>query len=135
MSEMFFTITDTLSKAFPDKSLRAVEAQKYATVTLVWLKEKRNHEHFNSFWEYLLNKHSDFGVEEPTLPRKQRAPICLDEASTSTHHDDKPRDMYRRLYFEIADKLTGEIERRFDSLTFSLYSKVETVLLKPLQEN
>ena len=31
-------------------------------------------------------------------------------------------------YFEIVAKLKGEIERRFDSPTFSLYSKVETVL-------
>ena len=38
--------------------------------------------------------------------------------------------MYHRLYFEIVDKLIGEIERRFDSPTFYLYSKVETVLTK-----
>ena len=66
-------------------------------------------------------------MEEPTLPHKGRAPTCLGEASGSTHHD-TPRDMYRRLYFEIVAKLKGEIERRFDSPTFSLYySKVETV--------
>ena len=130
VSEKFFTITDTLSKAVQRKYLCAVEAQTYATLTLKCLKEERNDEHFNSLWEDLLVKCPEFGVEEPTLPRQQRAPICLDEASISTHHDDTPRDMYHRLYFEIVDKLTGEIERRFDSPTFSLYSKVETVLTK-----
>ena len=69
---------------------------------------------------------------ERTYTCKRRALIRLDEASTSTHHDDTPRDMYHRLYFEIVDKLIGEIERRFDSPTFSLYSKVETVLTKVL---
>ena len=130
VSERFFTITDTLSKAVLRKSLCAVEAQMYAALTLARLKEERNEEHFNSLWEDLLVKCSKFGVEEPTLPRKRRAPTRLDEASTSTHHDDTPRDMYRRLYFEIVDKLIGEIERRFNSPTFSLYSKVETVLMK-----
>ena len=130
VSEKFFTITDTLSKAVHRKSLCAVEAQTYATVTLACLKEERNDEHFNSLWLDLLTKCSEFGVEEPTLPRKLRTPNRLDEASTNTHRDDTPRDMYRRLYFEVVDKLIGEIESRFDSPTFSLYSKVETVLVK-----
>ena len=36
----------------------------------------------------------------------------------------------RRHYMEISDKLIGEIERRFESPTFILYSKVEDVLRK-----
>ena len=36
--------------------------------------------------------------------------------------------IYRKYYFEILDKLIGEIERRFESPTFILYSKVEEVL-------
>lgn len=38
--------------------------------------------------------------------------------------------MYRRVYFEIADKLKGEIERRYNSPTFALYTKVELILKK-----
>lgn len=130
VSEKVFTITDTLSKAVQKKTLCAVEAQTYATVTLARLKEERNDENFISLWDDLLVKCSQFRVAEPTLPRKRRAPTHLDEASRNTHHDATPRDMYRRLYFEIIDKLVGEIERRFHSPTFSLYSKVETMLMK-----
>ena len=36
--------------------------------------------------------------------------------------------MYQRIYFEILDKLKGEIESRYSSPTFSFYSKVELVL-------
>ena len=74
VSEKFVTITDTLSKAVQRKSLCAVEAQTYATVTLACLKEERNDEHFNSLWVDLLTKCSEFGVEESTLPRKRRTP-------------------------------------------------------------
>ena len=32
------------------------------------------------------------------------------------------------VYFEILDKLIGEIDHRFDSLAFILYSKMEDIL-------
>ena len=38
--------------------------------------------------------------------------------------------MYRRVYYEIVDKLKGEIERCYNSPTFVLYSDVELVLRK-----
>ena len=94
MSAKFLTITDTLSKAVQRKTLCAFEARKYATVTLVSLKEERNDDQFNSFWEDLLVKCREFDMVEPTLPQKRRAPTRLDERSICTHHDDMPRDMY-----------------------------------------
>ena len=109
------------------ENLCTVEAKRYATITLAHLNEEHSDEHLDSLWEDVLFKCSKFGVKEPTLPHKQRAPTHLDDVSGSTHHD-TPRDMYRRLYFEIVAKLKGETEHGFDSPTFSLYSKVETVL-------
>ena len=81
VSERFFAITDTLSKAVQRKTLCAVEARKYATLTLTSLNEERNDERFNSFWQDLLVRRSEFGVDEPILPRKRRAPSHFDEAS------------------------------------------------------
>ena len=37
-------------------------------------------------------------------------------------------DMYKRYYFEIIDTIVGEIERRFESPSFSLYTKMESLL-------
>ena len=36
--------------------------------------------------------------------------------------------MYRRYYFEVIDRIVGEIERRFQSSTFSFYANIERVL-------
>ena len=36
--------------------------------------------------------------------------------------------MYQRVYYAIIDKLKGEIEHRYNSATFVLYSDVELVL-------
>ena len=52
----------------------------------------------------------------------------IDEANSTTHFDATPEDMYHRYYFEILDKLIGEIERRFESSSFTFYAKVENVL-------
>ena len=38
--------------------------------------------------------------------------------------------MYQRVYYAIDDKLKGEIEHRYNSPTFVLYSDIELVLRK-----
>ena len=52
----------------------------------------------------------------------------IDEASSSTHFDATPEDMYHRYYFEVLDKLKGEIKHRFEWSSFTFYAKVESVL-------
>ena len=52
----------------------------------------------------------------------------IDEASSTTHFDATPEDMYHRYYFEVLDKLIGEIKHRFESSSFTFYAKVESVL-------
>ena len=61
------------------------------------------------------------------LPRKRRAPSHFNETASNTHYHETVESLYRKYYFEILDKLIGEIERRFESPTFTLYSKVEEV--------
>ena len=76
---------------------------------------------------YILAKVMEFDCEEPVLPRKRRAPRSLDEATTS-HFDATPEDMYRKHYFEVLDTIIGEIQRRFESPSFTFYIKMESVL-------
>ena len=59
---------------------------------------------------------------------QRRAPKRIDEATSTTHFDATPEDMYHRYYFEILDTLTGEIECRFESSSFTFYAKVESIL-------
>ena len=79
-------------------------------------------------WEELLAKADEFDCDEPVLPRRRRAPKRMDEANTTTHFDTTPEDMYHRYCFEVLDVLIGEIERRFESSSFTFYAKVESVL-------
>ena len=77
-----------------------------------------------------MSKKTKFGVGEPVLPRKRRAPTRLDQNSSNSYCDESPKEMYRRIYYEIADKLKGEIERRYSSPAFALYTNVELILRK-----
>ena len=63
-----------------------------------------------------MAKANQLGVGDPILPRRRREPIRYDE----TH-----KEFYRRQYFEIADKVVGKIERRFEAPKSVLYTKVE----------
>ena len=130
VSQLFFSITDKLSKAVQTKSICAFEATEYASVTLKCLEEERSEDRFNCLWEDLMSKKTKFGVGEPVLPRKRRAPTRLDQNSSNSYYDESPKEMYRRIYYEIADKLKGEIERRYSSPAFALYTNVELILRK-----
>ena len=128
MSQLFFSITDKLSKAVQTKSICAFEATEYASVTLKCLEEELSEDRLNCLWEDLMSKKTKFG--EPVLPRKRRAPTRLDQNSSNSYYDESPKEMYRRIYYEIADKLKGEIERRYSSPAFALYTNVELILRK-----
>ena len=127
VGERFFSMTDTLSKAMQKKTMSAIEGKRLAAVTLSSLKDQRSDAHFNGVWQELLAKVMEFDCEEPVLPRKRRAPRRLDEATTS-HFDATPEDMYRKHYFEVLDTIIGEIQRRFESPSFTFYIKMESVL-------
>ena len=124
----FFCITDTLSKALQKKDLSAIAAKKYASITVSGLKELRGDSKFAEFWTQATDKASELSIGEPTLPRRRKLPRRLDEASGSTYHDSTPESMYKWYYFEVIDTIVGEIERRFESQSFTLYAKMELLL-------
>lgn len=128
LGEKLFRITDTLSKALQKKDLSAMAAKKCASITVSGLKDLRSDSKFSEYWAEVTGKASDLGIAEPTLPRKRKHRRRFDESSSSTYHDDTPESMYKRYYFKILDTLVGEIERRFESETFTFYTKMELLL-------
>ena len=72
----------------------------------------------------------ELGVEEPKLGRKRREPPRYVETESNTYHEHTVDELCRKHYFEIVDELIAEIERRFQSPTFILYSEVEEVFRK-----
>lgn len=128
LSEQIFSITDSLSKAFQKKDLSAIVAKKGASLVIATLKELRCDSKFSEFWKEVTDKAIKLDVGEPTLPRRRKLPPRLDESNSTTFHDSTPENMYKRYYFELIDTVVGEIERRLDSPSFTLYAKMELLL-------
>ena len=75
----------------------------------------------SEIWQEVNRKAAELKIDEPTLPRRTKAPKRFDQANATTHADHTPEDWQ---YFEVVDTLTGEIERRFQSESFVLYTKI-----------
>ena len=129
LAEKVLSLTDSLSKAIQAKRVFAFEAKKYVAVTVTGLKDFRSDSKFEDFWQEVNQRAAELHIDEPTLPRRRKAPKRFDAANATTHADHAPVDFYRRQYFEVIDTLTGEIERRFESESFILYTKIEKLLL------
>ena len=78
------------------KSIFAVEAKKYVAVTVASLKDL-NDSNFDEFWSGVKQNAEKLDVDEPILPRKRKAPGRFDPMSSTTHADNTPEDLYRRL--------------------------------------
>ena len=129
LAEKVFSMTDKLSRALQAKRVFAIEAKKYIAVTVYGLKDLRSDSKFDDFWSGVKEKAEELDVDEPVLPRRRKAPKHFDPASSTTHADNCPEDLYRRFYYEVIDTILGEIEHRFDSNSFELYGKIENILL------
>ena len=117
-----------LSRAFQKKDLSAIAAKKGSLVVVSTLKELRNDSEFSKFWTNVRERAIQLEVGEPILPRRRKLPKRLDESNSTTFHDATPEDMYKRYYFELIDTVMGEIERRLNSLSFTLYTRMEMLL-------
>ena len=123
----FFLSLASLVKHYKRKTYRQLQLRNFH-LSQCALKELRNDSKFEEFWVQTTANATELGIGEPTLPRKRKVPRRFDEASGSTYHDSTPEDMYKRYYFETIDTIVGEIKRRFESPSFSLYTKMESLL-------
>lgn len=88
---------------------------------------------FKLFWSQVTKEAAKIGVDEPTVPRKRRAPLRYDARNSTGVTTDQPEDHYRMLYFEALDTVTGCISERFDQEGYKVYNRLEQLLLKGKQ--
>ena len=127
LSERFFGITDSLSRSLQGQNVTAFDAKHAAETVCQTISGLRTDEEFKTFWENATFKAQQLNLSEPVLPRTRRLPRRLDSGS-NPHADASPKDYYRRVYFEFADTLTGELTR-FDQDNYKLYMKAEQLLI------
>ena len=130
LSERILKITDNLSKTLQNESLSAAEAQVIAGQTVETLKRMRSDEMFELFWKHVECLRVRTDTDEPTLPRKRKAPRRYEVGDGESHHSNTVEDHYRQNYFEAIDLAVTSIEDRFNQPGYLLYQNLEELLTK-----
>ena len=129
LGEKVLRLADNLSRTLQHKDLSAAEGNRAAHLTCETLTALRKDTEFALFWKEVMKKQHELGVEEPTLPRRHKAPSRFEERTGEPHFPSNVEDDYRVQYFEALDLLIQCIKDRFDQPGYRIYSKLESLLL------
>ena len=92
----------------------------------------RTEESFELFWTKVTTMagSADIDVDEPQLPRRQKAPKRYEDGSTSGDFHDTPKAFYRQLYYEAIDSIVNTLENQSHQPGYEIYCKLEDQLVK-----
>ena len=135
LCERILKISDNLSMTLQKQSLSAAQGYDIAQLTIKTLQHMRTSESFKNFFETLKVLCSQFNVEAPVLPRKRRAPKRIEIGEGECYHVDDIEDYYRVQYYEAIDLAIAGITNRFDQPGYTIYSNLESVLVKTANQN
>ena len=123
LGELVLKHSDNISKTLQSPHLSAAEAPKIVAMTLKTLESLREDD---KIWTRTVQISEDFGVHEPDLPRKRRAPRRLEVGESEGHCIDDVKTHYRVTYYGAIESITT----CFEQPGYRVYSKLETLLLK-----
>ena len=135
LGALIFSHSDNLSKTLQHVNISAAEGQQLAKLTLDVLKSIRQPEHFQSFYQRVLLRQQQLDIGSPCLPRKRRAPRCLEVGSSDGDFHASVEDHYRAIYYEALDLVIMGITERFDQPGYKVYQNIENLILKVCQGN
>ena len=114
LGELILRHSNTLSKTLQQKTLSAAEGQQIARLTVEVLQSLRDSERVSAFYSHVVQEQICFGVSDPSLPRKHRAPQCFEDGSSASYFHPTAEDHYRQIYFEAVDHVIQAIRNRLD---------------------
>ena len=138
LGEKIMKQTDNLSRALQDPSISAAQGYALAQLVLKSLKQCRNEESVNLFWEFVLKRRDGVDVAEPVLPRRRKAPKNLESCwgygpSGTNHHPGTAKELYRSVYYQAYDNVIASITGRFEQPDFKKYIHLQELLFKAVR--
>lgn len=70
---------------------------------------------FEIIWQKSNNGVKELDIDEPQLPRQRKIPKRLDSSNSENLVFKTPKEMYRKIYFEIYDRVLTSLNSRFDT--------------------
>lgn len=89
---------------------------------------QRTDEKFQVVWKSAVDLAHTLELDEPKTPKIRRKPIKIDDSSNEPHQFSSPAEFYRKIYFEVIDKVVGSIEQRFTKNAMTHLSNMEIFL-------
>ena len=68
-------------------------------------------------------------IAESVMPRKREVPSWCNSSGKEYFHSN-PKLFYRQHYFDVVDYVAGNIKERFDQPDYSIYIKLQNIILK-----
>ena len=75
-------------------------------------------------------------TNQPTLPRKRKAPKRIEVGEGDGYHSPTVQDYFRMIYYEALDLAVSSIQERFNQPGYAIYtnSNLESLLLKAAKQ-
>ena len=81
-------------------------------------------------WNQVMEKKSKHeAIAEPVMPWKRKVPSRYGYNGNEYFHSN-PKLFYRQHYFDVVDYVAGNIKERFDQPDYSIYIKLQNIILK-----
>ena len=135
LSERILKHTDNLSKTIQATSMPAVEGRRLSHLCTEVLKKLRTDESFDQFWAYVEQVQHTLNVSDASLPRPHKRPRQYEDGTADHYHSPTPFMHYKQIYFEALDAAVVAIGDHFDQNDYSMYAKLELLLLAASQKD
>ena len=123
-------MTDNLSQCLDRSLLSAAEGQELTKHVVTGLVEKRNDECFDLLWNQVMEKKKlAWGYCRACYAPERKVPSRYDSNGNEYFHS-YPKLFYCQHYFDVVDYFVGNIKQRFDQPDYSIYIKLQNIILK-----
>ena len=142
LGQRLYCHTDNLSKALQNENMSAVSGHRLALLTEETLENMRNETSFKLFFDLVVKKAADIPkIDDPALPRKRNRPnysilsYVDGHKSVVAHHPTTVEEHYSELYYDAIVNIKQTIMTRFNQPSFKVFSTMEQLLLKGIEED
>ena len=128
LAHLVFGATEQVSITLQHKEINAQEAITAVKSVQLFLEQHRTVSAFNLFFDRVVEKAKQEGLQEPSLPRQRKIPRRFDDGSPN-HIYSSTTEYFRCQYFEVLDVLREQLVSRFDQPTLSILKDIESLLV------
>ena len=111
-----------LAKNLQGVKVSAAEGAEYAQIVQKQLREERNDDEYDLFWNGVVTDQVLYNVSEPATTGRIRSESQLSE-----------KLQYRAIYYEAYDNIDRAISERFDQADFLIYKDLQQVFMNAVQ--